>query len=101
MPFKTEWAPPAVFLKHRDVTIHRLHKDEDMEVFMRAYACGYDEQCSDESDFAFDVRELPKLHHHDVNHPHGCRAIMHDAINAGILTQDGIQGDSACPDLTT
>ncbi len=101
MPFKTEWVAPAVFLKHRDVTIYRVHKDDDVEMFMCPYAYGYDEQCSNEGDFAFDVRELPNPHDHDVNRPPGCRAIMRDAIDAGILTQDGIQGDLACPNLST
>ncbi len=43
MPFKTEWVAPAVFLKHRGVTVYHVHKDDDVEMFMRPYEYGYDE----------------------------------------------------------
>ena len=101
MPLKTEWVAPAAFLKHRGVAIYHVHKDDDVEMFRRPSEYGYDEQCSDDGDFTLDVRKLPNPHNHDVNHPHGCRAIVRDAIDAGILTQDGIQGDLACPNLST
>ena len=99
MPFKTEWVPPAVFMQYKDVTIYHVYRHDDVDQQMRCYSYGYDEQCTDEGDYAFDVRDLPNPHDHKVNHPNGCRAIIRDAIDAGILTQDGIQGDPPCPSL--
>ena len=98
MPFRTEWIASDVFLRYKGVTIHHVHKDDDVEMFMRPYSYGYAKQCSDEGDLAFDVREFPNPHDRDVNRPNGCRAIIRAAIDACILTQDGIQGEPTCPE---
>lgn len=85
----TGWVPPEKYLEHGTVTIYHVYKDDDFDQGPREYWYGWDEGCCEGSD-DFDVRDLPNPKEHDVNTDEGRKAILREAIDAGILTQNGI-----------
>jgi len=87
MPYR--WVPASVFLEHRGVTVYHVYKDDDVEQGARQYWFGVREDCSD-SDDAFDVRSLPNPSGHDLCTDAGRGATIREAIDAGIMTQEGL-----------
>lgn len=59
MPYKNEWVRPEVFLTHNDIKIFHIYKHDNSEDTIRYYSYGYHEECSDDGDYSFDVRDLP------------------------------------------
>jgi len=84
-----EWVSPEMFLKYEGVTIYHTYRHDEPQQGPRQYWYGWNEDCQEGGD-TFDVRELPNPNSHDVHTPEGQKAIMRDAIDAGILTDGGI-----------
>ena len=87
MPSK--WVPPEKFLEHGGVTIYHIYRHDDLDQGPREYWYGWHEACRDDGD-SFDVRDLPNPSGDDVGTEEGRKAILREAIDAGILTRDGI-----------
>ncbi len=82
MPLR--WCDPEKFLTHNDVTIYHTYKDDLSDVPLEFWysTCA---NASAESEFEFDVRELPLAAQlTDADHA----VIIRSAIDAGILKQD-------------
>ena len=96
MPYRTFWVEPCIALEHNGVTIYHVYKNDDIDDVIRSFVYGYDVNCTDDGDFTFDVRELPfydKQKHDQL--PYDDReeyifSVIRQAIDEGILTQDGI-----------
>ena len=87
MPNK--WVPAEVFVSHEGVTIYYTYYDETMEEGRRDDRYGYDEYCHADIN-TFDIADLPNPDRHDVDSEDGRKAIIREAIDIGILTQDGV-----------
>ena len=85
----TKWVPAETLLIHRGVVIYRVYRHDDIEQGCRDYHYGWHQDCSEIED-SFDVRNLSNPNGHDVNTEDGQAAIIRDAIDAGVLTQDGV-----------
>jgi len=67
MPWKNEWVPPEVFLKHREIKVYHVYADDDWDQGPRTYHFTLSEECGetvcdcpkDDCVNVFDVRELP------------------------------------------
>ena len=95
----TQWVPPEVYLTHGGVTVYRVYRHDDIEQGPRDYWYGWHEGCSDEED-ALDIRDLPNPHRHDCDTDDGRRAVLCEAIDAGVLTPDGLRpSDSPIPSV--
>lgn len=87
MPYESNWVAPDVLLTHKGVTIYHIYKNDDSENRIRCFEYGWVEDCSDyDTCTSFDVRELPNPAGH-VEHAR----IIRDAIDAGIITKDGVK----------
>jgi hypothetical protein len=100
MPYRTEWESPAVMVEHSGVTVFRVYKNNDVEQ-PRHYWFTLDElETSDESDAAFDVRELPNWtsdrapEHMFDSHEHIC-AKLREAIDIGFLEPTSVADEEA------
>jgi len=91
------WVPAEEFVDHTCVVIYHVYVDDDMEVGRHDYRYGWTKSCSEDMQ-SFDIRDLPNPNGHDVDTDDGRMAIIRDAIDAGVLTQDGVvmpeNGDS-------
>jgi hypothetical protein len=77
-------------MKYKDVTIYHIYKDDELACGARTFWYGTDPKCSDNSgEYAFDVRELPQ-NGHDAHTDDGRKAIIREAIDAGLITKDGL-----------
>jgi len=87
MPNK--WVPAEVFVSHEGVTIYHTYIDDDMEAGRCDDRYGWDDHCyGDYQTFAID--DLPNPDGHDVDTEDGRKAVIREAIDIGILTQDGV-----------
>ncbi len=94
MPYA--WVEPEVVMEHAGVTIYHIDKDDHLEGGARVYWYGTRPGCSDDGseDGEFDVRDLPGEEDASYDEEGGQRAIIRAAIDAGLLTEDGIGGDT-------
>jgi len=85
----TQWMPAETFLTHKGVTVYHVYKNDDIARGPRMYGYGWREDCYDERD-SFDIRNLPNPEQHDIETAEGCKALLREAIDAGILTDEGV-----------
>lgn len=84
----TKWTPPEIFLQHKGVTTYRIYRHDNAND-AREYLYGWSEDCSDDGD-SFDVRDLPNPGGHDVQTQEGRKAVIKEAIEGGIVTNQGV-----------
>ena len=96
MPYRIEWEEPEIFLEHNGIKIYCTYDDDDVNDRLFYWYTTSDE-ASDVRDVEdFDVRNLPgwtsKTKHilHDLE---AAKVVIREAIDAGLITQDGYQGD--------
>ncbi len=97
MPYR--WVSSSVFLEHNDVVIYHVFKDDYEDQGARTFWYGWNEDCTDDGQDSFDVRDLVKLLPEGATDAQKVvagdlkeirRAII-AAIDAGVVTEDGIQ----------
>ncbi len=97
MPYQQTEVPSEMFMRHNGVGIYHTYKNDYIEDVKRTYWFVTDPY-QDEGD-SFDVRELPQWDVNVVPSPwtdpeafdNGIKAVLIAAIDAGILTTDGMQ----------
>lgn len=97
MPYETVWVDPEVYVTHNGVTVYHLYKNDDIDQGVRTYQFTIDPNLG-EGDWVFpdtrlfDVRELPDFTDASWNEREAViRAFVIAAIDAGIITQDGVK----------
>jgi hypothetical protein len=90
MPYRESWEDPEVFCTLTDGTeVYRTYPDDITNhghlAFWFTFLRLASESCTDETDWAFDVRILPSVDGSDVEVDHGKRAIIQAAYDAGLL----------------
>ena len=90
MPYAESWKGPEVFCSLADGSkIYRTYPDDDFNQGHLDYWYSLlplaSESCSEETDWAFDVRTLPPVAGADVASDDGKRAIIQAAYDAGHL----------------
>ncbi len=98
MPTRTEYVPAEVYLKHNDVTVYHVYKDNDVENGIREY--WFDTAEDSDDDNGFDVRDIAtqlnvkseKEYTQDVQNPNfdeWRRRVIKAGIDAGLIkTED-------------
>lgn len=94
MPYA--WVEPDVFMEHKGVKIYYVYWDDLIDMPPREYQCGYSELCDDSGCDTFDVRDLAGM----LGMPcpgseEEIRQVIAAAIDAGVLTQDGVREEEA------
>jgi hypothetical protein len=98
MPYQQTEVPSEMFMRHNGVGIYHTYKYDDMATNPpRTYWFVTDPFQGEED--SFDVRELPQWDVNVVPSPwtdpeafdNGIKAVLIAAIDAGILTTDGMQ----------
>lgn len=92
MPHREVWEAPQVFCTLADgCKIYHTYPEDDLNQGPHSYwfTClpMASESCSQETDWAFDVRRLPAVPCADVETDQGKRAILQAAYNCGFLRQ--------------
>lgn len=108
MPTKTEWVEPELFVAHKDVRVFHTYKDDDFDNGPSDYWFTLSNE-SDEPKHHFDVRELPthiapvqppyvhqggtnaEWEQHWKDRDRAVRQAIIEAIESGIITQEGIK----------
>ncbi|MBC6714766.1 hypothetical protein H9Q09_01020 [Aurantimonas sp. DM33-3] len=60
MPYRQEWVAPERMIRHQNVSIWCVYKDDDLGQGPRTYWFTTDISEGEDSEFAFDVRHLPE-----------------------------------------
>lgn len=122
MPFRTEWVDPDIALTHKGVTLWHLYKDDDIENGPRTYTFALDPTEDSYEVGGIDVQSLPnwtepphppymdaegdnspeneaawRHYHADRIEDKHILAALKQAIDQGVLTQEGVQ---LCPTPT-
>lgn len=85
----TKWISPKKFLTHKGVTIYHVYKNDEIDQGARIYWYGWCEDCYDDRN-SFDVRDLPNPNQCVIETVAGRKALLREAIDAGILTDEGV-----------
>jgi len=90
MPFKSVHVEPEVFMQHKGITIYHVYSDDDVDCGKRDWCFGYREDCTDDGFGTFDVEKLPD-YDDACDTDEQVQAVIRKAVDAGILTQDGLK----------
>lgn len=116
MPFRTEWVDPDIALEHKGVTLWHIYKDDDIEQGARVYTFALDPAEDGYEVGGIDVQALPnwtepphppymgtdgdnspenkeawrRYHAGRIEDKH-ILAALKEAIDQGVLTQEGIK----------
>ena len=88
MPYSTKWVEPEIFTSHLGVTIYHTYKDDDLGNGAATFwYTTHSNDCLQE--FHFDVRDLATRSARTISgqrpRPEAIRAVLHEAIQAGVL----------------